>query len=384
MDKIINSLKITAIFMAISCCTITLSVAQNVDDTVKEPKYTPADTDHDFGEIGENDGNATHIFKFTNTGTAPLVVTQVTTSCGCTRPEWTKTPVEPGQEGEIIISYSPKGRIGIFQKSATVFTNEDGGFKRHRLGIKGMVIDKPKDPNVAYADTTGGVGIETKRLLFNTFAVNETNRKAVYIKNFNPQAAYISFEDTPEFMTVSAPDSLKPNWPGELAVTIDGSKTAERRGRISDVITLTVKDRDGVVLGKDKIVATANYLDDFSGLSPLQRVSAPSLDIKNSVVELGEVKSGFLFFGGSAGKQIVLTNKGKNDMILRSVTCDDPRVHIPELAGKVIKAGASLPVNVQVKAKEMGNTDVDTDIYIVCNDPHAPVRLVKVTAQKSH
>ncbi|MDR0572473.1 MAG: DUF1573 domain-containing protein [Tannerella sp.] len=365
--------------------TIKGNVEKKSDDNVKNPVFSPEETSHDFGSIGENDGYAEHIFKFKNTGNAPLSITRVQASCGCTKPEWTQTPVEPGQEGFIIITFNPKGRIGNFNKSATVYTNEDNGYKRHKLSITGIVTEKPGDnPYINYADTVGGVGIEKKNFTYKTFAASGPNKLGAYIKNYNSETVYFSWEDVPDYITVSAPDSLKADWPGEIVIDIDGIKTSDKRGRITDKLTWKIKNREGKILGSDNISATVNYIDDFRKQSALQSVSAPSLEIKDTRLEFGEIKSSFLgVFGGNASKQLILTNTGKSDLVLHSVSSDDLRVYLPDLKGKTIKAGESFAINVTIKAKELESENIDTDIYVICNDPKGPVRRIKVAAQKA-
>ena len=78
---------------------------------------------YNFGTIAEADGFASHTFTIKNTGDAPLVITRVTASCGCTRPEWTKSPIAPGKSGEVKITYNPKGRPGPFYKTISIFSN---------------------------------------------------------------------------------------------------------------------------------------------------------------------------------------------------------------------------------------------------------------------
>lgn len=94
--------------------------------------------EHNFGEISENGGAVSFIFKFKNEGNEPLLLTRVQPSCGCTTPEWTNAPVEPGQSGEIKVIYNPKGRPGSFLKSVTVMSNAEN--ERERLLIRGNVI----------------------------------------------------------------------------------------------------------------------------------------------------------------------------------------------------------------------------------------------------
>jgi hypothetical protein len=76
----------------------------------------------DFGTIHEGDvKNCT--FRFTNTGNAPLLIIDVEKPCGCTIPSWTKSPVMPGQSGQIDVIYNSKERPGVFRKTLSVKTN---------------------------------------------------------------------------------------------------------------------------------------------------------------------------------------------------------------------------------------------------------------------
>lgn len=95
---------------------------------------------HDFGSIQEKDGIATVVFEFTNTGDAPLVISRVQASCGCTTPTWTKEPVMPGEKGAITVAYNPYARPGNFAKSILVHHNGDS--KPFNLTIRGNVIPK--------------------------------------------------------------------------------------------------------------------------------------------------------------------------------------------------------------------------------------------------
>jgi hypothetical protein len=102
---------------------------------------------HDFGKINETDGKATYSFEFTNTGNSPLVISRAQASCGCTVPEWTKTPVEAGKKGVITATYNTVGRPGPFTKTITVYSNAET--PEVRLIIKGDVLPQPTAPENA-------------------------------------------------------------------------------------------------------------------------------------------------------------------------------------------------------------------------------------------
>jgi hypothetical protein len=78
---------------------------------------------HDFGDIHQGDV-VEHTFKFTNTGTEPLIVTNVQVSCGCTVPKgWPRDPVAAGAKGEITIAFNSTGKSGKQNKVVTVVSN---------------------------------------------------------------------------------------------------------------------------------------------------------------------------------------------------------------------------------------------------------------------
>ncbi|MEY4274872.1 MAG: hypothetical protein RL638_1820, partial [Bacteroidota bacterium] len=83
---------------------------------------------------------ATYSFEFTNTGKAPVVISNVQPSCGCTTPEWTREPIMPGKTGKVTASYNSTGRPGNFNKSITVVNN--GEVQQIQLFISGTVQPK--------------------------------------------------------------------------------------------------------------------------------------------------------------------------------------------------------------------------------------------------
>jgi hypothetical protein len=101
------------------------AVARGNNKATGVPASTPAEsvkwvkTTHDFGTVQMGPA-AVVTFKFTNTGTTPIVIKTANPSCGCTTPTFTSTPVMPGETGEVKASYATEGRPGYFQKTVTV------------------------------------------------------------------------------------------------------------------------------------------------------------------------------------------------------------------------------------------------------------------------
>lgn len=105
---------------------------------------------HDYGTI-ENGANGECTFEFTNTGNAPLIISNAKGSCGCTVPSWPKEPLAPGATAVITVKYDTK-RPGAINKSVTITSNAVNTPTKV-IRIKGNV--KPKPQTGVPAVTTG-------------------------------------------------------------------------------------------------------------------------------------------------------------------------------------------------------------------------------------
>ena len=94
----------------------------------------------DYGTI-EKGADGVRVFEFTNTGDAPLVISNVKSTCGCTVPKKPKGPIMPGESGVIEVKYDTK-RVNPIRKTITVFSNAET--PTVALKIKGLVVDTNK------------------------------------------------------------------------------------------------------------------------------------------------------------------------------------------------------------------------------------------------
>ena len=89
--------QIVFIFMAILLAT-------GMASAQKKAVISAETTSFDFGTIKEADGKVSHTFEVSNTGDMPLVITRVIASCGCTRTEERREPVETGKNAKIKVT----------------------------------------------------------------------------------------------------------------------------------------------------------------------------------------------------------------------------------------------------------------------------------------
>ena len=98
---------------------------------------------HDFGDI-EKGKPVTYEFSFTNTTKETILITNVRPACGCTAANYTKTPIKPGEKGMVAATFNAANG-GMFQKSVTITTTENGVEAVKTLSFKGKVLDPASD-----------------------------------------------------------------------------------------------------------------------------------------------------------------------------------------------------------------------------------------------
>jgi len=118
---IIAGLLFTACNQSSQNATAAVADAGNVSATNAPVMKFEKET-HDFGKIKEGD-RVTYEFKFTNTGKSPLIIKDAIATCGCTKPEWPKSPIQPGADGAIKVTFNSTGKMGLQDKQITITGN---------------------------------------------------------------------------------------------------------------------------------------------------------------------------------------------------------------------------------------------------------------------
>lgn len=216
---------------------------------------------HDFGNVPEGT-MATYEFKFKNTGNQPVVIANVQASCGCTTPDWTKTPVLPGKMGVIKAMYSSAGRPGVFNKTVTVTSNATEASKV--LSIKGTVLTKDQiKPTLTPAQLAASPHLVLDRSAHDfgkmeagqqptaRFTVKNTGKTELVLGALSSGCYCVGYKNNPA-----------PIAPGQSAV-VELLYSQRQLGQVSDAVTITSND----VSGDAKITLKANIVRDLSGNS---------------------------------------------------------------------------------------------------------------------
>lgn len=112
--------------------------AETTPQQIPMPAITFERTEFDFGRIYEGE-KVKYNFKFTNTGNSDLIITSAKGSCGCTVPDYPKTPIKAGEGGSISVEFNSAGRKGQQNKTITISTNAQP--PTVVLTIRAMVVE---------------------------------------------------------------------------------------------------------------------------------------------------------------------------------------------------------------------------------------------------
>lgn len=321
-------------------------------------KFTFKTDKYNYGTIKEDDGVANYEFEFTNSGTSPLIVQRVSTSCGCATPDWTREPVAPGKTGKIKVGYDPKGRPGPFTKTISVYSNAEPNVIV--LQIAGEVTPHVKTIDEIYRIPIGDLRFERNHFalgrLFLSKPVTDTlkflNKGTVPVKvTANTQAFnYLSVSITP--------GQIKPNEFGTLILKFD-PKARNDWGFVVDRFVLTVNDQ---AINNNPITITGSIEEDYSNLSEKELEKAPIVDFNTTVYNFGNINE-----GDPAEFDFILKNVGKSDLIIRKVkaSCGCTTV---EPSKKILKPGESCPIKASFRTNGYSGQQ-SKSITVITNDP---------------
>lgn len=339
----------------------------------QQPVITFEKTTHDFGKINEADGRVTTVFEFKNEGPAPLVLSNVRASCGCTTPKWTREPVEPGQTGQITVTYNPNGRPGRFQKTITITSNATE--PSTKVYIKGEVIPKPAQPVNEYPVQMGELSLKSKIVNFGDIKHGEKAQREIEYANHTDHVLTVdmaTYNKDPYLYGLPTLMEIQPKQSGKFIVGID-SEAAKVYGPINTSAIISI---DGKMDPDYRIAIVGEIVEDFGGLSTEQLQLAPIAEVNK------EVDFGVIAAGKSAKKVVSLFNNGGGDPLqVRRLYIQHDNVVVS--GPKSIKSGKKGDIKLEVKTANLKPSNYVYQMQVITNDPKNPKQIVtlKFTVQ---
>lgn len=334
-----------------------------------QPKASFDKTKYDMGSIPWKNP-ATAIFKVKNTGNKPLVISNVSTSCGCTVASWTKTPIAPGQEGEVLTTYDAKA-LGKFNKSIGVYCN--AAARPIYLSIKGEVSLKSKDYSATHPYQIGSLWIDKNEIEFTDANKGDIMVEEIAIVNASDNAYSPVLMHLPPYLQAEAvPAKLSKNSKGVIKIKLD-SKRLPKFGVTKTSIYLARFNGDKVS-EENEIPITAVLLPDFSKLSTYDKENPPIISL--STQELN--------FEGMTPKikktqTVIIKNMGKRTLQITDMQVFNSALGV-HLKKRDINPGESVKMKITLYGAALNKIKQAPRVMIITNDPKQPKIVVKVKA----
>lgn len=336
--------------------------AQNPTTEVQFKQYV-----YDFGEINEIDGEVEHIFEYSNVGKKPFVIYNISTSCGCTIPTYSKKPLSVGGGGELEIVFDPTNQVGRIEKRIIVSCNVDGGAVE--LKIRALVKPRPRtvedDYPVVFSD-----GVRLADIVVEGYTVSNKKESTFTLDliNNSTKAAKITTvtDSLPSWMTaLVAQPFLNGKQKSKLVVTVRPKGDLWGQQRI--YIPILVDDKRQFV----DVIFNAIFVEDFSNLSDQELKDAPKVALSNSFYHFSTLdrdeKVEFKFR---------IKNNGINPLIIRHI--DHNKNIVIGLKESEIKGGQDVEVTLSVDTSQP--EAIAETVRFITNDPMKPVAEFRVMA----
>ena len=333
----------------------------------KGPVVTWTEATYDFGSIKEADGPATHKFELINTGDAPLVITYVKPSCGCTTSDYTKEPIMPGAKGFVSATYDPQGRPGPFNKSISVTTNSKPEVST--IKFKGTVIEREKTMAELHPRKIGELNLEVNHITLLNVKNTEVRTDSASIANLTDKPLKIAFTNVPKHITVKAvPETLEPNKQGKIIVNYDATQRSDW-GFVMDKVIVSINGNTNS--NKNILSISATIEEDFSKYTKEQLETAPQLVFDETSYNFGSITE-----GEKVNHTFKFRNEGKTNLVIRkiSTSCGCTAVNSKT---DIIKPGESSSIDITFNSAGKSNRQ-NKSITIICNDPKNPKQILHI------
>lgn len=319
-------------------------------------------TSHNFGTINENDGKVSHVFTFKNTGTGPIILTQVRAGCGCTTPEWNRQPVAPGETGNIKVSFDPRHRPGVFTKGITVNSNAENSVLT--LTIRGNVSRK-KGPYDEYKFPVGALRLTNSSVNFGIIKNTEQREKQIGIINTSSAPLNVSLiSNSPAITATVVPATLNKNQKGTITIAYDAAAKGDW-DFVTDKIQLKVNDKEMTIIG-----VSAHINEDFSSNKD-QADKAPIASFSEKEIVLSGLTK-----DNSQTHEFTIQNTGKTDLIIRKIITSDENISV-NVAKNTIRPGKKAKATVTLKTTNAPK--ILKIVKFILNDPKNPVVTYKIS-----
>ena len=322
---------------------------------------------HEFGVVLWKHP-ATATFTIKNDGNKPLVISNVTTSCGCTVADWTKEPIAPGATGEVSSTFDAKA-LGHFYKDIGVYCNASD--RPIYLTLSGEVSADPKNYTLTHPYAFYAIRLDKEAIEFDDTNKGDKPTMEILVANTSNEVYTPVLMHLPPYLeAVAVPERIGKKGTGKIKVTLDTDKLP-KFGLTTATVYLSRFPGDKVS-EENSIPVSAVLLPDFSNMSQQQRLNPPAVEL--SATELAVPP---LAENGKKKLTVIVKNVGKSDLEITDLQVFNSALGV-QLKKRVLKPGAQTKMKITAYGKYLKKVKGTPRVLMITNDPNCPKIIVKV------
>ena len=285
-------------------------------------------------------------YHFTNDGDKPLVISNVTTSCGCTEAKWTEDPIPAGGKGEVTAIY---------------------------LGFNGEVTADPKNYTFTHPYAFGSIRLDKEEIEFDDVNKGDNPVSEILVANTSNKACSPVLMHLPPYLTAKAvPEVLGRGKNGRIEVTLDSEKLPKLGiTRTSVYLARFPGDKVG---SENEIPVSVALLPDFSHESEWVKNNPPVLTLSATSLEFPPLNP-----KQKKSQNIIITNTGKSDLTIQDMQVLNIALAV-RLKKRVLKPGESTKMKITVLAENLPRVKGTPRVLMLTNDPKHPKVTIRVKA----
>ncbi len=305
---------------------------------------------------------ATVVYNFTNTGDKPLVISNVTTSCGCTKAEWTPDPVPAGGKGSVTVVFDAEA-IGHFFKEAGVYCNASS--VPVYVDFEGEVTADPKNYSFTHPLGFGAIRLDNAEIEFEDVNKGEKPFIEFKVANTSSKAYAPTLMHLPSYLEVEAdPAILGANKNGKIRVTLNSDKLP-KFGITRTSVYLSRFSGDKVC-SENEIPVSVVLLPDLSNVSDYEKKNPPRIGFSAEELNFPDLKP-----TQKKSQTIAIENKGRSDLVIQDMQVFGIALMV-NLKKSILKPGEKTKMKVTVLAENLPRLKKEQRILMITNDPMQP------------
>lgn len=346
-------------------------------------------TVHDFGDVAVDGGPVSCSFEVTNISSAPIAITSVVSSCGCTVAKWTREDIQPGKSGSIQATYDNSDGPYPFDKTLTVYVS--GIRKPVILHIRGVVQEKLQDAAVSYPVHFGPLALRSNAIKAGNLTQDDSRSSEILVANIGKEPIKLRFKDISDGLSFQTDElSIAPGALSRLVFTITADRTRWGKnwyyatpvvnGKVyrssgkpaseGEVLGVeAVVDEDNPQLGKGscKLGFHATTIENFSWMGRAARDRAAKPKVERSTLSFKPIKAGV-----RVAASFKFTNVGQEPLKIYKVESGTSRVKFTNCS-ETVAPGEEGAVRCTINTRGLGKGEKLFIVNVYTNSPSNPV-----------